>query len=215
MDMTAANSISASTIFYRKTFHYATRTWDEPIETWYLRLKTLAEPCLFGDMYDAFLLNKFVVDLKDDSPDQLSGINTIDEWTLNSVELALHKEQSDVFFENEIYQVKDEVINEENDNEWCAVNTIEYACVPEETAKKKRKYTRRTGTKKRNEKVTITESGTPTTATEPMTDATPGEPRPKKRQFRTPLKLFCESCPGRNFKYKCRLHNALLILLFH
>lgn len=225
MDVAAASSIPASVIYYRKAFHYATRTGDESIETWYMRLKTLAEPCLFGDMYNAFLLNKFVVDMKDDCQEQLNGINMKDEWTLNSLESELNREQPDVYFEEILYQVKDEVMNEENDNDWSATANVEYACMPaEEPVRKKRKYTRKAGAnggKKRSEKVvpaeaTVTQiAPVPPVApkTEDTTDKAAAEPRPKKRQFRTPLKLFCESCPSRNFKYKCKFEMVILIAM--
>lgn len=230
MDFSSTKSIPPSAIYYRKAFHYATRTRDESIETWYMRLKTLAEPCLFGDMYDAFLLNKFVVDLKEDNSEQINGINLNNEWTLNILETTLNKEeqtnQNHVYIEEIFYQVKDEIINDDYDVsdkiDWNAtVDNFDFVSLPVETElkRKKRKYTKRTGNDtnggictdsgqkhkgktKKNTKVGKKESSFTNVLD---TDRNLVEPKPKrKQQYRTPLRFFCESCPGRNFKYKCK-----------
>lgn len=206
-----SKSIPASIVLHRKAFHYATRTWDESIETWYKRLKSLAAPCSFGDAHDLFLLNKFVVDLKEDNSDQINGINMINnEWNFQLIESLFNKEPNNIYFEELVIQVKDEIDNDRDcagyrdddfsDNGW---NTI-HCTQPITTAAHKKRYKKRdlnvAHAARVDVQVEIIED--PEVSIETPTTA---QPKPKKRQFRKPLKLFCESCPGRNFKCKCKI----------
>lgn len=78
-------TIPSATVVHRQAFHYATRSWNEPIESWCMRLRTLAEPCLFGDNYEAFLLNKLVVDIREDGTDSMQMVEQ--GWSIKSFEI--------------------------------------------------------------------------------------------------------------------------------
>lgn len=55
--------ISTASILYRKDFIAANKHADETLENWYIRLKTLAEPCEYGTHLEAFILNQFICGL--------------------------------------------------------------------------------------------------------------------------------------------------------
>lgn len=206
MDVTLPSSIRASIVVHRKAFHYAIRSWDESIETWYKRLNTLADSCSFGDAREIFLLNKFVVDLKEDSGEQINGIDMLhSEWSFQLLDTMF---KGHIYSEEYVYQVKDKVTHKTEDVyddteycDWDAVRTLdEVQCAHQTLTVVQKKREPKRDTQPAPAPVESTEEN----YKEPDLDA----PKPKRRQNRKPLKLFCESCPERNFKYKCNAYST-------
>lgn len=217
MDVASAIGVPASTIVHRRAFHYAYREWDESVESWYMRLKNLAEPCLFGNNADAFLLNKLVVDLSDETSTHILNTNGDYELTLKYFVDSAVKEEK--LYAGYIDEVKVEVVHDDSSvpAEIAADEPIAAAASPngaptdpvwsfmrsekikkkerrkraekeEEEPRQKRKYVRRKG-------ITMESNGT-----NPESDA---RQRPKRKQNRTPRKYYCDMCPEREFNFKC------------
>lgn len=55
--------ITASSIHHRKDFQSTVKDNDETLEHWYDRVKSLAEPCEYGQHSEAFILNQFICGL--------------------------------------------------------------------------------------------------------------------------------------------------------
>lgn len=219
MDVASAIGVPASTIVHRRAFHYAYREWDESVESWYMRLKNLAEPCLFGNNADAFLLNKLVVDLSDETSTHILNTNGDYELTLKYfVDTAVKEEK---LYAGYIDEVKVEVVHDDSSvpAEIPADESIAAAASPnrsptvpvwtymrsdkikkkerrkradkeEEEPRPKRKYVRRKGISIESNGTNLESDGIPT--------------RPKRKQNRTPRKYYCDMCPEREFNFKCK-----------
>lgn len=206
-------TIPKSTIFHRKAFHYATRSWDETLESWYGRLRTLAEQCLFGDLLEVFLLNKFAVELKDEFDDVFDAVIDVNQhsWKFESMDTVICFTRLDVerkglmatecikqepTGDNQNFMLVDEQEAEEN----CSV-----PCSPAYADDNEGISTLLAPTEA--EPMVIMDSKTDgqyfeskkRRATRKLKE---NEPKVKrKRDFRG--EYYCEQCPGKLFIYKC------------
>lgn len=64
-------TIPVATLHSRKNFHNATKEEFETVHDWYIRLKTLAQNCQFGDEENILVLDKLIVGLDERLFDRL------------------------------------------------------------------------------------------------------------------------------------------------
>lgn len=220
-------TIPTATVVHRQDFHYATRSWNEPFETWYTRLKSLAEPCLFGDSYEAFLLNKLVVDIRDDGADNCYLAEQ--GWSIKSFEISVKADlecdgNADSYVEPvSIADVKDESLDmtdfaQANNSDVkesfiisfedptiaadgdCAKTTD---CAPT-IRKKRRRNAHKYGAMRFKSDETTADVGNDTNkSTEAFTSAK----KKRTRRFclwQNPGAFYCEHCPEKKFTFKCK-----------
>lgn len=225
--LTMTMTIPTATVVHRQEFHYATRSWNEPFETWYTRLKSLAEPCLFGDSHEAFLLNKLVVDIRDDGSDNC--YMTEQGWSIKSFEIRVKADlecdaNADSYVEPVcIADVKDESLdmtdfaqaNNSDVKESFIITFHDTKIAAEENCAK---TTDRAPTiRKKRRKIPHNYGAIRLKSDESLTDvkndkhiSTEAFTRAKKKRTRrfclwqNPGAFYCEHCPEKKFTFKCK-----------
>lgn len=208
----ATLTIPTSTIIHRKEFHYACRYLNESLGSWFDRLKTLAEPCLFGDYLEVFLFNKFVIDLEKHGI--FSRVVEVNQkyWTIECFEGELSinrlKEESEI---EDGWLCQASPIDTPDEAFSCKFNDEEQIQAVDNMRKDARK-------KPNLNKVSAMRQSSHKSAPQdscirknlpnkkPHSDDSRTSDRKikvkRKRDFRG--EYYCEQCPGKLFIYKCK-----------
>lgn len=223
----SAESILLSTIKHRRTFHYTQRNENESNQLWYKRLEHLTKPCLFGGTFKAFLLNKFVIDLCGNIDDKKHPINghrrkfhyaqrnaneSIQEWIIRLKSLAgpcYFQEHLEAFLFNKlVVDLGNAVLTTTSGlklnsllEKMCRLDGIEMEVdIDEQSVVVESAQEGNNLIHEKNDEV-------------PMNGNTQLENDESGRKegnmsngshIMQPKTYFCESCPERKFKFKCK-----------